>query len=407
MLANKFHRRMRSIVHPSMKSTKMTGIRAVVGHIGILALLLLFAPLASAQLSTTQETAAEVGDAPLDPGPLDHSLQTRLHPAAVRAAMRKVADWQLAHVAGTDRIDWTFATLYLGFLAASDSLNDPRYRDFVRGVAEAHQWQLGPRMAHADDQAIGQSYLALNQLDPDPRHLEPLRKQFDRLLQKPDDPDAPVWWWCDALFMAPPVWAQLAATTGQPKYLDFMDREWHITDHLLWDSKEHLFSRDSTYLNKHERNGQKIFWSRGNGWVMGGLVRVLNEMPRDDPRRAFYETRFHQMADRIRSIQGHDGLWRPGLLDSAAYPLPEISGSSFFVYAMAWGIRTGQLDRSLYLPVVKKGWEGLVRHIYADGRLGSIQPVGASPDTYPPGASYVFGTGAFLLAGAEVAQLNP
>ena len=394
-------------MHPSRRSThRVIGTCAAVGQLVIL-VLLLFTRIAPAQLLTTHEKAVEVGDAPLDPGPLDHSLQTRLRPAAVHAAMRKVADWQLARVAGADSIDWTFATLYLGFLSASDSLNDPRYRDFVRGVAEAHRWKLGPRIAHADDQAIGQSYLALDNLDPDPRHLEPLRQQFNRLLNSPDDPDKPVWWWCDALFMAPPVWAQLAATTGQSKYLDFMDREWHIADHLLWDPKEHLFSRDSTYLRKYENNGQKIFWSRGNGWVMGGLVRVLSDMPRDDPRRVFYETRFRQMAARIRSIQGRDGLWRPGLLDPGAYPLPEISGSSFFVFATAWGIRTGLLDRSLYLPVVKKGWAGLVRHIYADGRLGSIQPVGASPDTYPPAASYVFGTGAFLLAGAEVAQLNP
>jgi len=114
------------------------------------------------------------------------------------------------------------------------------------------------------------------------------------------------------------------------------------------------------------------------------------------------------MAETVRTLQGSGGLWRPGLLDAADYPLPEVSGSAFFAYAIAWGIRNGLLDRATFGPVVERGWGGLVSHIYQDGRLGSIQPVGAAPGVYTPGSSYVFGTGAFLLAGSEVAQMkNP
>ena len=205
--------------------------------------------------------------------------------------------------------------------------------------------------------------------------------------------------------MAPPLWAGLARETGKPEYLNYMDRQWKATAHLLWDPQEHLFYRDSSYINQREKNGRKVFWSRGNGWVMGGLVRVLDEMPVNDSRRPFYLDQFRAMAAEIASIQGNDGLWRPGLLDAADYPNPEISGSSFFVYAMAWGIDHQVLNRAKYLPIVELGWRGLVKHIYADGRLGDIQPVGAAPGAYSPSASYVFGTGAFLLAGAEVAKL--
>jgi rhamnogalacturonyl hydrolase YesR len=205
--------------------------------------------------------------------------------------------------------------------------------------------------------------------------------------------------------MAPPVWAGLSRETGQQDYLDYMDHEWKVTASLLWDPQEHLFFRDSSYFNRREKNGRKVFWSRGNGWVMGGLVRVLDEMPLKDSRRSFYETKLREMAAAISLIQGKDGLWRPGLLDAADYSNPEVSGSSFFVYAMAWGIDHHVLNKSEYLPVVESGWRGLVKHIYADGRLGDIQPVGAAPGAYTPSSSYVFGTGAFLLAGSEVEQL--
>ncbi|HEY3626832.1 MAG TPA: glycoside hydrolase family 88 protein [Terracidiphilus sp.] len=346
------------------------------------------------------------GDAPADPGPLAHDISGKMSHAAVTAAVRKVADWQLARVRDEASQDWTFATLYLGLLEASNTLHDPRYMEHVRDVAEHYHWTLGPRKTHADDQAIGQSYLWLYSRSPDPQHIAPMRQQFDEVMGEADNPEKPVWWWCDALFMAPPVWTHLASVTHEGKYLDYMDREWHITANLLWDKEEHLFFRDNSYFDKREKNGRKVFWSRGNGWVMGGLVQALTYMPESDRRRPFYVEKFRQMAEKVRSLQGEDGLWRPGLLDAADYPYPEISGSAFFVYAMAWGMHHGILAKGRFRPVVERGWSGLVKHIYEDGRLASIQPIGAAPGAYTPGSSYVFGVGAFLLAGSEVNQLS-
>jgi unsaturated rhamnogalacturonyl hydrolase len=72
---------------------------------------------------------------------------------------------------------------------------------------------------------------------------------------------------------------------------------------------------------------------------------------------------------------------------------------------MAWGIDHAVLRKADYRPIVERCWRGLVKHIYADGRLGDIQPVGPAPGDYNPSSSYVFGTGAFLLAGSEVERL--
>ena len=43
---------------------------------------------------------------------------------------------------------------------------------------------------------------------------------------------------------------------------------------------------------KKEANGKKIFWSRGNGWVLGGLALLLEDMPKDYKHRSFYEELF-------------------------------------------------------------------------------------------------------------------
>lgn len=232
-----------------------------------------------------------------------------------------------------------------------------------------------------------------------------MHKQFDEIMLGADDPAKPVWW-CDALFMAPPVWAGLSEATAQHKYIDYMDHEWSITQHLLYDPEIHLFSRDANYLAKREANGQKVFWSRGNGWVMDGLVRVLSALPPNDPSRERYVALLKQMAGEVAAIQGTDGLWRAGLLDDKSYPLPEVSGSAFFVYSIAWGVNHGCLDAHTYRPLLEKGWKGLLAHVYQDGRLGCIQPVGEAPGHYKPSSSYVFGTGAFLLAGSELDALS-
>jgi unsaturated rhamnogalacturonyl hydrolase len=357
---------------------------------------------ACAQQLTAAERETYVGDAPANPGPLATDVSAALKQQAIRHVVDKVADWQLSRTKGHFNQDWTFAVLYRGLIAASRATGNAKYEDAVRDASIEFAWKLGPRVGHADDEAVAQSYLHFYFQSHDESMLAPTKAGFDQVMFLPEDSAEPLWWWCDALFMAPVAWVQLSAATGNPAYIDFVDKQWWITSSLLYDAKDRLYSRDATTLNQHETNGQKIYWSRGNGWVLAGLASVIQALPEGDPRRIRYIAQFQQMAQRIAALQGKDGLWRPGLLNADAYPLPEVSGSALFVYALAWGIDHRVLDSKQYLRVVRAGWRGLTDHVYADGRLGSIQPVGHAPSAYAPSSSYVFGVGAFLMAGAEI-----
>jgi len=357
-----------------------------------------------AQLPIAERQSA-AGDAPATAPPLAHDLAPSLKRSVVAKAIHKVADWQLSRAESGFNQDWTFAALYTGFMAVPDAAGGAKYREAMQRMGTKFAWLPGPRLGHADDEAVGQTYLDLYLTLHDPAMLAPIRDNIDRVMQLPAPKDKPLWWWCDALFMAPPVLTKLYQATGDRKYLDFMDRQWWITSDLLYDKSDHLFARDQTFLQSHQANGRRLYWSRGNGWVTAGLVRVLSVLPANDPLREKYIEQFRQMSEEVASIQGPDGLWRPGLLDPATYKLPEASGSAFFTYALAYGINSGLLDRKKYLPVVKKAWAGLLKHVYEDGRLGCVQPVGAAPGDYTPPASYVFGTGAFLLAGSEIYRL--
>ena len=354
---------------------------------------------------TAAEKAPWVGDTPAVALPLASDLSPELTRKNVSHAVEKVADWELARAQPHFNQDWTFAALYIGFMAVPEAAEGQKYQQAMLQMAKKFRWLPGPRVPNADDQAIGQTYLELYSRYHDPAMMAPIRERMDAVMALPDDPEKPLWWWCDALFMAPPVLAKLSRATGERKYLDFMDHEWWITSSLLYSPSNHLFFRDKSFLDKHEANGSSIFWSRGNGWVFAALARVLAVMPPDYPSRPKYIAQFKEMAEELASLQGADGLWRPGLLDAAAYPLPENSGSAFNTYGFAYGINSGILNRAKYQPVVQKAWQGLLSHIYEDGRLGCIQPIGAAPGDFTAASSYVFGTGAFLLAGSEVYRL--
>lgn len=358
-----------------------------------------------------KDNSRHFGDDPEDGGPMA-ALSPKMTPEAVGAAMKKVADWQLQRSEPYfDRI-WTWSVLYSGFMAASDSLGDAKYRDAMEAIGKKYDWQLRSHLPDADDTSVGQTYLELYLLKKDPAMIAPTRAEMDALLGAPrvaKNPQAGrpiVWWWCDALFMGPPAWARMYAATGDRKYIMYLDEEFAKTTDLLYDKTDHLYARDVSYVTKMEKNGKKMYWSRGEGWVMGGLARTLEYLPKDDPARKKYETQLKEMAAAVAKAQGPDGLWRAGMLDPAGYAEPEVSGSALMTYGLAWGVNHGVLDAKIYKPVIAKAWAGMLQHLYADGRLGGIQQTGAEPAPFRPTASYTYGVGGFLLAGSEIRRMK-
>ena len=333
---------------------------------------------------------------------------------SIESRMLSVAKWQLANP-NHPLYDWTNGAFYAGVFAAWETTKSPELMDAMMEMGEKNGWKPGPRFDHADDIAINQTYLDLYRIKKDKRMLQPTVDVAERLRKETGNEVAKhgiTWWWCDALFMAPPTLAKLSRITGDQSYLELNDRLFWETYDRLWDNDEKLYARDDSYLinskgeGKREANGKKVFWSRGNGWVAGGLARLLKELPKDHPKRSFYLDQYKMMMGRIASLQQADGLWRSSLLDPDSYPGGEASGSGFHLYAMAWGINNEILDRSKYLPIVKKGWIALNGLVHPDGKVGWTQPIGADPRRNFNADSWeVYGAGAFLLAGSEVVKL--
>ena len=349
---------------------------------------------------------------------------------AIEAAV-KLADWQLgrfndathvSRVTGETRNPraWEQAVFWIGMTALADAGGPPRIREAVMAMGRGNGWRPGDSVYFADDLAIGQSYLWAASHGAGPAARAPLAARLTQIVEHPAVTTLAFavppqgysateclkrWCWCDALFMAPPAFVELSRQTGDRRYREFALREFWATTDFLFDPVERLYYRDSRFFDRRDAAGRKQFWSRGNGWVFGGMARLIPLLPQGSADRRRMEALFVSIAERVRALQKPDGYWAPSLLAAEGSP-PETSGTGFFTYGLAWGIRAGLLRREQYEPAVRRGWSALSRAIQPDGRLGWVQQVSDRPEAVSATDTQFYGVGAFLLAAAEVAALD-
>lgn len=313
--------------------------------------------------------------------------------------------------------NWVRATFLSGMMGYYDLTKDKDIFDYVNELCKGVDYKLGDRYRHADEFAIGRVYTDIYLVNQDKEVIADMVNRIDDIIEHPTR--GPVvgwngeenWAWCDALFMAPPAWVKLYTCTGKRKYLNEMDIRFWDTYNSLYSHEDSLFFRDARFLldengdGLKSEHGQKIFWGRGNGWVIGGLTDILTYIPGDYKHREKYTQLFEEMIVKTARLQAEDGMWRSSMLDYEQYPIKEFSASAFFCYGMAWGINHRILDKDIYWPKVKKAWEAMADCVHEDGKIGYVQRVGADPQSVKSDDTMEYGAGAFLLAGKEIYEI--
>jgi unsaturated rhamnogalacturonyl hydrolase len=331
-------------------------------------------------------------------------------PEVIHRLLVRVNDWQIAHLRmmPNDR-NWERGTWYTGVMAAYKATGDEKFLKQALTWGRQHQWQVGTEKAGANRLFCVETWIELYFLRNDKAMIEPAIRWLNTAADN-SPAGANVWYreggrrYADSLYGAAAL-AMMAKATGERKYLDYLHNFFWDVHAELFDQDAGLFYRDKRFIGRQTKDGKKVFWSRGNGWVLGGIVRVLDYLPEDDPQRPRYVELLKTMSVAVAKCQGADGLWRPNLADAGDVSSPESSGTAFFCYGMAWGINRGLLDRDAYLPVVEKAWTGLVRNVTPEGKVQRGQPVGDRPEEVQQEMSHEYVTGAFLLAGSEMLKL--
>ena len=312
---------------------------------------------------------------------------------------------------------WTRAVYYEGLMALYQLNPDKTYVDYAVQWGEKHKWGLrnGIQTRNGDDQACGQTYIDLYNLDPKPERIKDIKASMDLMMKSGKVND---WTWIDALQMAMPVFTKLAVVYKDDSYYEYMYKMYMHTKNVegggLYNAKDGLWWRDKDFVPPYkEPNGKDCYWSRGNGWVVAALVRVLEIMPKNAPHRAEYEKTYHEMIKALVPLQRKDGFWNVSLVDPTNFGGKETSGTALFAYGMAWGVNKGILDKKTYLPLIAKAWNGMSKEaVQKTGFIGYLQGTGKEPKDGQP-VTYTsmpdfedYGLGCFLLAGTEVYKLT-
>jgi rhamnogalacturonyl hydrolase YesR len=297
---------------------------------------------------------------------------------------------------------------------------DPKkeYYNYAVDWGTKHNWNLreGTNTRNGDNQACGQTYIDLYLIDKKHERIDSIKESIDKMIrtEKIDD-----WNWIDALQMAMPVFVRLGVIYKDTYYFHRMYEMYAFTkykhgDNGLYDAANGLWWRDKDFDPPYkEPNGENCYWSRGNGWVVAALVRVLQKLPKTDPHYKEYLENYRDMCKALLSLQRSDGFWNVSLKDSTHFGGKELTGTSLFTYGFAYGVNNGLLDKKIFLPAVVKAWNALVKDcVHPDGFLGYVQGTGKEPkDSQPVSYTNVpdfedFGLGCFLLAGSEVYKLK-
>ena len=332
---------------------------------------------------------------------------------------------------------WAPSVFYTGNMEAYYLTGDENYTDYANRWGSNNIYNGSAWNTKADNSRIGkyfpdnhtsfQTYLDMfsitsdKKFDPNDEKIKnvvPIMNEMEQMDINDLKTKNGYWDRIDFFYMELPNWTKMYLLTGEEKWLDKLRELYDDRKAELYDEETGLFYRDKNYIfdpnaqydpngdgnnQKISPNGKKILWSRGNGWAMAALTKVLQDLPdsRQDDRKE-YEAVFKKMAATLIEVQGDDGFWRMNLDDYDHDIRPETSGTVFFAYGLTWGINNGLLDKETYYPAVKKAFLGLnANAIRPDGLVGRSELISAYPNpkcalgigssqSYAPAATVMF-----------------
>lgn len=351
----------------------------------------------------------------------------------IKELMDRTNQYQLKHPWREYDDNWIRGTFYTGVMACYLATGDEAYLNQADAYSNSLNWTL-PAVP-PDHPSSGVNLLTVGQTMLQSYMVNPKKKKIKAIIRHLENPGIknPVgnpdeWYfeegrrYVDGLFTGPPTLAMLYAITGDDTYLQWMETCFWDVYGKLYDTDEHLFYRDKRFFpesleeRKKDKNwkgneqvtaaGKKVIWSRGNGWVFAGIARILEYLPLEHPSYPRYEIILKDMAKSLKKTQSEEGFWYPNLADPAYAPFKETSGTSFFIYGLAYGINNDLLDKEEYVPVIKKAWKSVTDEVSKEGKVQWGQLVGDRPVNLSKDDSHEYVTGTFLLAASEMYKMN-
>lgn len=222
------------------------------------------------------------------------------------------------------RMKWMWGEALLGYSMAvlDEYMGTEDYTPFLTQYCDYYV-EHPPRVDYADTVApalityamqkktgnAGYAHLtrrALDYIRYEPRILE---DSVNHLGKSPEGWFYPKSIWVDSLMMFSVFPARYAKENQDEELLDFAARQPKIYAKYMQDSGTNLWYHSYWIRAKRPYPGRRIYWGRGNGWVMAALPMILDQIGENHAEAPTIRRIFCQTAQALLPLQQPNGAF--------------------------------------------------------------------------------------------------
>lgn len=337
------------------------------------------------------------------------------------ASVRRLDPTKLKWMWGEALFTWSLHLL-------DQALGEDRYLPYICRYLDTHI-RKGYRVDQSDTMAPGLAAYAAFLRTGDEKYgavvsrVVEYLKQSERVLEhmpnhlgsSPEGRLYPKSVWVDSVMMYGVFAGWYGNTAGDAEVLDFAQRQPALFAKYLQDPETGLFYHSYWTRAGHTWPKKKIFWGRGNGWVIAGLPLTLRNFEPGSLEWQQSVDILRSTSAALRPYQRQDGFYET-VFNRPGRTYPESSATALIAAGWMQGVADGYLDKS-YLGPALKAFDAVLDSLEVKGGLLSMPLVSAPTIALPlipylgykytpRGNDWTYGLASMFLAGLAYKDLQ-
>lgn len=247
---------------------------------------------------------------------------------------------------------------------------DIDYTSFIKKYVDAHI-KKGYRVDQSDTLAPALAAYYLYKIDPQEAYKTIIDKAISYIFDSPkiienmpnhlghslEGKLYPKSIWVDSIMMYGVFTSLYAKETNHKELMDFAKTQPQFFAKYLQDPEDKLFYHCYWTKAKHTYPKKKIFWGRGNGWVIAGLPMLLDNLPEGKEKELALKTLI-ETSEALKQYQRADGFFET-VLNKPGKTYKESSATALIAGGWLHAVKKGYIDPS-YKELALKSLEAVV-----------------------------------------------
>lgn len=220
--------------------------------------------------------------------------------------------------------------------------------------------------------------------------------------------------WVDSLMMFSVFPTRYAMENQDIELMNFAARQPRLYSHYMQDTQDKLWYHSYWVKSGTHYPRRKIYWGRGNGWVICALPMILDYLPEGHEERDGIIQILASTSESLLKYQRKDGYFET-VLNAVGRTYREASATALIAAGWMHGVRCGFLDNKFMEPALRAFRAVIDNFEEADGLVympeisGPTIPLPVFPylgyKFIPKGKNRSYGIAASIFAAIEYAKL--